>query len=81
MESIRDYVGLGIEIAEILNAYYVDSLVKFIKNEPLKEGETSGAIYFGFLKPLYDKYGYETVNQYLINYYDLKKQGGKQDNE
>lgn len=66
-------VHLGIEIVELQNAYYYEDLIAFLK------GDTEGAkdIYFGKLKPLYDKYGYEKVNRILLALEDEK--GGKAD--
>ena len=53
---------LGIALAEMKNEYYFDSLVAFIKNEATDHG----GMYFGELKPLFDKYGYETVKEAII---------------
>lgn len=53
---------LGIALAEMKNAYYFDDLAAFMKNEPTDGGE----MYFGKLKPLFDKYGYETVKEAIL---------------
>lgn len=53
---------LGLALAELKNAYYFDNLAAFMKNEPTD----SGNLYFGELKPLFDKYGYETVKEAII---------------
>lgn len=79
-DVMTHYVKLGAEIYKHATAYYGQALIKFIKNEPLADGETSGGIWFSELKPLYDKYGYKAVNDSLVMVYEMTNKEDK-DNE
>lgn len=61
MELI-DYIELGIDIRSIQTSYFYKSLIKFLK------GEETECMYLDKLKPLYDKYGYTTVNEMLLHF-------------
>ena len=69
-KDVAEYVVLGMEIAEIKQAYYYDSLIKFLNGDDSK----NGSMYFAKLKPLYDRYGYEKVNIVLLNLEEEKEQ-------
>ena len=62
LEAEMQNVQLGIEIGALKNTYYYPDIIALLK------GTTQGAedMYFGKLKPLYDKYGYEKVNRILL---------------
>lgn len=79
--NTKFYIELGKDAAAVLSEYYGEKVVKFIKDEPLADGEQSGSFYFGELKPYYDKYGYDTFNNALIYLYTLQNKKGDQDNE
>lgn len=51
---------LGLALAELKHEYYFDDLAAFMN------GAKGGEMYFGKLKPLFDKYGYETVKEAII---------------
>lgn len=74
------YVKMGRDAQTVLEEYYGASLVKFLTNEPLADGETSGGMYLGEIKKYYDEYGYATFNEALTYLYDLQKKESK-DNE
>lgn len=67
------YIEMGRDATRVLMSYYSDSLVKFIKNEPLADGESSGSMYLGEIKKYYDKYGYENFNTALVYLYGKKE--------
>lgn len=69
-----DNVKLGIEIGKLKQSYYYADIIALLKGTS-KVGED---IYFGRMKPLYDKYGYEKVNRILLAI-DEQEQGGKKD--
>lgn len=80
--NTKFYIELGKDAATVLMAYYADTLVKFIKDEPLADGEQSGSMYMGEIKKYYDKYGYDTFNEALVFLHKLEnKNKGDQDNE
>lgn len=66
-------VQLGIEIGALKNAYYYPDIIAVLKGTAQKSED----MYFGKLKPLYDKYGYEKVNRILLAL-ETTEQGGKE---
>ena len=54
-------IALGMELQKLSERYFFKDLAAFVKGEPTE----TGALYFQELKPLYDKYGYKTVNSYI----------------
>lgn len=64
---VNQDIKLGFELCEVLNSYYIEDLIEFLK------GKTASCLYFDKLKPLYDKYGYKTVNNCLMVLYKEKK--------
>lgn len=56
---------LGYEIGKLQSNYGYKSLVQFIK------GDISNCYAFDTLKPLYDKFGYETTNKAIIQLYEI----------
>lgn len=75
------YVELGKDATKVLGEFYGEKLVKFIKDEPLADGETSGGMYLGEIKKYYDRYGYKPFNDALIYLYELKTKKENKDNE
>ncbi len=73
----EEYVKMGRDASKILCEYYGKSLVKFIKGEPLAEGEVNGGMFFSELKKHYDQYGYSNFNDALIYLYNLEKKENK----
>lgn len=65
------YAMFGMEIAEVVRQYWFSDVVQFL------QGKTDFCYDFCKLKPLYDKYGYKEVNDFLIIVYN-EKNGGKQ---
>lgn len=61
-EAEMQNVQLGIEIEKLKNTYYYSDIIAFLK------GTATGAedMYFGRMKSLYDKFGYEKVNRILL---------------
>ena len=58
----NDDVKLGLAIGKLKEEnYYYREIVKFIKGE-----DTSPYSYFGKLKPLFDKFGYEKTMSVLL---------------
>jgi hypothetical protein len=65
-------VQLGIEIGALKNTYYYHDIIAVLKGTAQKSED----MYFGKLKPLYDKYGYEKVNRILLALEETE-QGGE----
>lgn len=61
--SINDDIRLGMEIKSITGSYEFDNIISFLKGE-----KNSSCYSFDRLKPFYDKYGYEKVNNLLLEY-------------
>lgn len=54
------YIELGFDIAKLQNEYYYKDLLAFLK------GDKTECYNYYELKPLYDKYGYELVNETIL---------------
>lgn len=54
------YIELGFDIAKLQNDYFYKDLLAFLK------GEKDTCYNYDKLKPLYDKYGYELVNETIL---------------
>jgi hypothetical protein len=53
-------IALGLDIAQLKDSYAYKDIVDFIT------GKTTTCMYFDRLKPLYDKYGYELINNTIL---------------
>lgn len=60
--SAMCYLYLGIEIGKLKERYYYKALIKYLQGND----DDMGSLYLSHLKPLYDAYGYETVNCLLL---------------
>lgn len=67
------YARFGMAIAEITKEYWFSKVVRFIAGE-----DTQGGMYLEHLKPLYDKYGYTKVNNFLIKIYKEKAEANNE---
>lgn len=63
-ESVR----LGMRLAGVVNAYYGEKLIAYLKGE-----DEGGGMYFCELKPLYDEFGYNKVNKALLRLDEEKR--------
>lgn len=62
-------IRLGMEIQSLKDRFYYKHLLGFLS------GKTKdGGMYLEYLKPLYDKYGYEKVNRVLLETYEGEKE-------
>ena len=68
-ERERTLIKFGMELAKIKQEYWFKDLMKFLKGE---DEEHHGDMYFCNLKPLYDRYGYDRVNNILMNWEERK---------
>lgn len=68
-------VALGMEIQKLKQSYSYKDIIAFLK------GEKEHCFDFCTLKPLYDKYGYEKVNKYLLSTYEAKQASEVQQDE
>lgn len=50
-------IKLGMELSKLQHDYRYDQIVEFLN------GESNSCMYYDRLKPLYDEFGYEIVNQ------------------
>lgn len=68
-ETVMNGIKLGYEIGKLQSGYGFKSIVEFIK------GNIDTCYAFDTIKPLYDKYGYETTNKailYIVEQYEIK---------
>lgn len=53
-------IKLGIAVKKLEDSYKYDDIIIFLK------GKKKDCMYFDTLKPLYDEFGYEAVNEVLL---------------
>ena len=58
--TLNEQVRLGLEVGQLKNTYQFKSIYEFIL------GKTKECYYFVELKPLYDEFGYQAVNDVIL---------------
>lgn len=74
-KTVFSGIMLGYEIGKMQSNFGYKTLVEFLK------GDITNCYSFDTLKPLYDKFGYETTNKAIIQLYEIYEKKEQNENE